>query len=117
MAGSGQRLNEVEFSSRDAWRAWLARHHETESEVWLVFRKGVEAAAGIGYDEAVEEALCFGWVDSLIKRLDDRRCPQVHAAKGEQPVVDGEPAAVAGSARARAAGSTRAGAGADGPQR
>jgi uncharacterized protein YdeI (YjbR/CyaY-like superfamily) len=55
------------------WRAWLADHHESESEVWLIFHKRHTGVASIPYGAAVDEALCFGWVDSLIKRLDDAR--------------------------------------------
>ena len=57
----------------DEWRRWLAKHHKSESEVWLVFHKQHTGVASITYLEALDEALCFGWVDSLIKRLDDRR--------------------------------------------
>lgn len=62
---------ELEVRSRQQWRDWLRRHHASESEVWLVFHKGTEAS--ISYVDAVEEALCFGWIDSIIKRLDDDR--------------------------------------------
>jgi uncharacterized protein YdeI (YjbR/CyaY-like superfamily) len=55
------------------WRKWLARHHASESEVWLVFHKRHTGRPSIDYGEAVDEALCFGWIDSLIKRLDDDR--------------------------------------------
>jgi uncharacterized protein YdeI (YjbR/CyaY-like superfamily) len=55
------------------WRAWLAKHHATESEAWLIFHKQHTGVASIDYKDALDEALCFGWVDSLIKRLDDRR--------------------------------------------
>jgi uncharacterized protein YdeI (YjbR/CyaY-like superfamily) len=57
----------------DQWRRWLAEHHDSESEVWLVFHKLHTGVASIDYKDALDEALCFGWVDSLIKRLDDRR--------------------------------------------
>jgi uncharacterized protein YdeI (YjbR/CyaY-like superfamily) len=57
---------------RDAWRLWLEEHHASETEVWLVFFKGERSV--LGYDAAVEEALCYGWVDGLIKRVDDERC-------------------------------------------
>lgn len=56
-----------------AWRRWLATHHATASEIWLVFHKAHTGVPAIEYDAAVEEALCYGWVDSLIKRLDDDR--------------------------------------------
>jgi uncharacterized protein YdeI (YjbR/CyaY-like superfamily) len=55
------------------WRRWLAEHHDSASEVWLVFHKQHIGVASIDYKDALDEALCFGWVDSLIKRLDDKR--------------------------------------------
>ena len=57
----------------DEWRDWLAEHHDSEAEVWLVFHKVHTGVASIDYFDALDEALCFGWVDSLVKRLDDRR--------------------------------------------
>ena len=57
----------------DQWRNWLAEHHASESEVWLIFHRQQTGVASIGYKDALDEALCFGWVDSLVKRLDDRR--------------------------------------------
>jgi len=55
------------------WRAWLARHHDSVPELWLIFHKQHTGVPSIDYQDALDEALCFGWVDSLIKRLDDRR--------------------------------------------
>jgi uncharacterized protein YdeI (YjbR/CyaY-like superfamily) len=55
------------------WRDWLAEHHASEAEVWLIFHKQHTGVASIDYKDALDEALCFGWVDSLVKRLDDRR--------------------------------------------
>jgi uncharacterized protein YdeI (YjbR/CyaY-like superfamily) len=57
----------------DQWREWLDEHHASESEIWLVFHKLHTGVASIDYKDARDEALCFGWVDSLVKRLDDRR--------------------------------------------
>jgi uncharacterized protein YdeI (YjbR/CyaY-like superfamily) len=59
--------------TREAWRRWLSTHHASEAEVWLVFPKRHTGVACLSYEDAVEEALCFGWIDSLIKRLDDAR--------------------------------------------
>ena len=56
-----------------AWRSWLAKHHRSESEVWLVFYKQHTGKPSIAYNDALDEALCFGWIDSLIARLDDAR--------------------------------------------
>ena len=55
------------------WRKWLAKNHASESEVWLIFHKQHTGIESIDYQDALDEALCFGWVDSLVKRLDDRR--------------------------------------------
>ena len=63
-------------TTRDEWRAWLAEHHDTEREVWLVSYKKHTGRPQIPYDDAVEEALCFGWIDSLVKTIDDERFAQ-----------------------------------------
>jgi uncharacterized protein YdeI (YjbR/CyaY-like superfamily) len=55
------------------WRRWLTERHASESEVWLIFYKHHTGVRSIDYKDALDEALCFGWVDSLVKRLDDRR--------------------------------------------
>jgi len=55
------------------WRAWLEQHHASSPGVWLVFNKQHTGRASISYLDALDEALCFGWVDSLIKRLDEAR--------------------------------------------
>jgi uncharacterized protein YdeI (YjbR/CyaY-like superfamily) len=57
----------------DQWRTWLDEHHDSASEVWLIFHKLHTGVRSISYLDALDEALCFGWVDSLVKRLDDRR--------------------------------------------
>ena len=66
-------LMTLEVRSRRQWRAWLARHHASSPGVWLVFFKAHTGVKSIGYEETVREALCFGWIDSLVKRLDDDR--------------------------------------------
>jgi len=53
------------------WRNWLARHHDTETELWLIFYKKSTGQPSLDYESAVEEALCFGWIDSIIKKLDE----------------------------------------------
>lgn len=59
--------------TRRQWRCWLAQHHAAQSEVWLVFKKRHTGQPPVSYEDAAEEALCFGWIDSVIKRLDDER--------------------------------------------
>jgi uncharacterized protein YdeI (YjbR/CyaY-like superfamily) len=55
------------------WRKWLADHHQTEPEVWLIFHKQHTGKPSVPYLDALNEALCHGWIDSLVKRLDDER--------------------------------------------
>jgi uncharacterized protein YdeI (YjbR/CyaY-like superfamily) len=57
----------------EQWRQWLDEHHDSESEVWLIFHKRHTRVPSIAYVDARDEAMCFGWVDSLVKRLDDSR--------------------------------------------
>jgi uncharacterized protein YdeI (YjbR/CyaY-like superfamily) len=59
--------------TRAAWRAWLERHHARKDEIWVVYFKRHTGKASVSYDEAVEEALCFGWIDGRVKRLDGER--------------------------------------------
>ncbi len=61
------------FSTREEWRAWLRRNHARETEAWLVLFKKGYSAGSLSYEEAVEEALCYGWIDGLLRRLDERR--------------------------------------------
>lgn len=61
----------LHFETRAAFRAWLEAHHGDHPPVWLRFYKKHTGRAQCTYDEAVEEALCFGWIDSLVRRLDE----------------------------------------------
>lgn len=61
------------FASRDQWRVWLERNHTREKEVWLIHYKKHTGKSGIAYEDAIEEALCFGWIDGLLQRIDEDR--------------------------------------------
>jgi uncharacterized protein YdeI (YjbR/CyaY-like superfamily) len=63
-------LDELVASSPAEWRAWLARHGASEPEVWLVIRHKNSTTPGVQYGEAIEHALCFGWIDSHARRRD-----------------------------------------------
>ncbi len=63
----------VELEDRADWRAWLERNHETAPGVWLVTWKKPTGKPRVDYDAAVEEALCFGWVDSKSRSVDIER--------------------------------------------
>lgn len=59
--------------TRKQWRRWLAKHHASSPGIWLVRHKQHTGLESMPYEELVREALCFGWIDSLVKRLDDDR--------------------------------------------
>jgi uncharacterized protein YdeI (YjbR/CyaY-like superfamily) len=63
-------MKQLYIKTRDEWREWLSEHHNTESEVWLVFFKKETGRPSVEYECSVEEALCFGWIDSIIKKID-----------------------------------------------
>jgi uncharacterized protein YdeI (YjbR/CyaY-like superfamily) len=66
-------MKTVEAKHRAEWRDWLAEHHDKETEIWLVYYKKGTGVASVDYESSVEEALCYGWVDSIIKKIDDRK--------------------------------------------
>jgi uncharacterized protein YdeI (YjbR/CyaY-like superfamily) len=63
----------LDIRNAERRRAWLGAHHASSAGVWLVFHKNHTGRASVPYEDAVRHALCFGWIDSLIKRLDDDR--------------------------------------------
>ena len=70
MAGN---LIMLDVRTRAAWRQWLAKRHASSPGIWLVRQKQHSGVKSMPYEDVVCEALCFGWIDSLIKRLDDDR--------------------------------------------
>ncbi|MCU0494806.1 MAG: YdeI/OmpD-associated family protein [Chloroflexaceae bacterium] len=66
----------LHVASRAEWRQWLAEHHATASEIWLVSYTAASGKPAIPYLHAVEEALCFGWIDGIAKKLDHERLAQ-----------------------------------------
>ena len=67
------KMKTVDARTLERWRSWLAKHHDSETEVWLIFHKPHTGMPSVAYEDAVDEALCYGWIDSLIKRIDDDR--------------------------------------------
>ena len=63
-------------TNRGEWRDWLKKHYKSEKEVWLVYYKKHTGKPRIPYNDTVEEALCFGWIDSTVKRIDEDRFAQ-----------------------------------------
>jgi uncharacterized protein YdeI (YjbR/CyaY-like superfamily) len=60
-------------ATRKEWRAWLKQNHAKVDEIWLVYYKRHTGKPSIGYVDSVEEAICFGWIDGIKKRMDDQR--------------------------------------------
>ena len=58
---------------RQSWHDWLVEHGSIENEVWLIYFKAGTGKASISYNDSLEEALCFGWVDSLIQKIDEEK--------------------------------------------
>src|SRR5216684_1760228 len=67
------KIKRLDFSSRKKWRAWLAKNHRVDNEIWLIYDKKLFQARGISYRDflgyVVEEAICYGWIDSRVKRI------------------------------------------------
>lgn len=61
------------FKDRSEWRRWLQRNHDSSSEIWILAFKRHTGVQSITYEEALEEALCYGWIDSRMKRIDEER--------------------------------------------
>lgn len=65
--------NSIHPTTRAAWRSWLEQHHTRTEGIWLISYKKATGKSRFDYDEAVEEALCFGWIDSKPNKLDEER--------------------------------------------
>jgi uncharacterized protein YdeI (YjbR/CyaY-like superfamily) len=75
--------------SRSEWRQWLLKNHEKEKEIWLVHYKKDSGKWTISYDEALEEALCFGWIDSTVKKVDeDSRAQRYTPRRNGSPISE-----------------------------
>ena len=74
-------LEQVYVADRAAWRRWLAANHASSPGIWLVFDKKSSRADRLAYVDAVEEALCYGWIDSTARTLDGTRYVQLMAPR------------------------------------
>ena len=73
--------NTLYVPDREAWRKWLEKNSGTEKEIWLIYYKKHTKKPSIPYNDAVEEALCWGWIDSLVRRVDDERYMQKYTPR------------------------------------
>ncbi|MFZ0211484.1 MAG: hypothetical protein WAL55_02140, partial [Candidatus Acidiferrales bacterium] len=65
-------LEIISFESAAAWETWLARHHAASSGIWLRFYKKGSGVVSVTHDEALDEALCYGWIDGQLQKHDDK---------------------------------------------
>jgi uncharacterized protein YdeI (YjbR/CyaY-like superfamily) len=75
------KYEQIYARDRNEWRAWLAQNHDSSSGILVVYYKTGSEKASVTYDEAVEEALCFGWIDSRVKSIDDERYMQLYTPR------------------------------------
>ncbi len=68
--------NTLYVTNRKKWRSWLVKNHKTQKEVWLIYYRKETGKSRISYDDAVLEALCYGWIDSIVKKVDKERFAQ-----------------------------------------
>jgi uncharacterized protein YdeI (YjbR/CyaY-like superfamily) len=66
-------IKQLYVADREQWRNWLSKNHATKAGIWLIFYKKEISKPTIEYEAAVEEALCFGWIDSIIKKIDGEK--------------------------------------------
>ncbi len=64
------------ITDRKVWRSWLKQNYKTAPEIWLIYPKKATGKPRIEYNDAVEEALCFGWIDNIVKKLDEEHTVQ-----------------------------------------
>lgn len=74
------------FANRDEWRDWLVQNHDIGKEIWIVYHKKKSRFKSVTYNEAVEEALCFGWIDSLVRPIDEERYMQKFTSRKKKSV-------------------------------
>ncbi len=79
-------MEELFFETRDNWRRWLEFNHDKSQGIWLVYYKKNTKIPSIAYAEAVEEALCFGWIDSKVQTIDELRYRQIFTPRNPKSV-------------------------------
>ena len=82
----GQTLN---VRTLAAWRAWLARNHSRKKQIWLIYHTKASGKSSLAYNDAVDEAICFGWIDSTVKKLGtDSRAQRFTPRRKGSPVSE-----------------------------
>jgi uncharacterized protein YdeI (YjbR/CyaY-like superfamily) len=79
-------LKKLQFKTRAAWRAWLEKNHSKSKGIWLVYFKKHSTKASVAYNDAVEEAICFGWIDSKVRTVDAERYMQIYTPRNKKSI-------------------------------
>lgn len=74
-------------TNRKGWRSWLAKNYNKEKEIWLIYYRKSSGKKRISYNDAVEEALCYGWIDSILKGIDEEKFAQRFSPRRKNSVL------------------------------
>jgi len=77
----------LHVTTREEWRKWLEENHDQADEIWLIYHNKKSGKPRIAYEEAVEEALCFGWIDSIIKSIDEFTAAQRYTPRRKKSIL------------------------------
>ena len=81
-----QITNPKHFKNRNEFRKWLEKNHDKQKELWILFYKVHTKKKSLRYAEAVEESLCFGWIDGIVKRIDDEKHAQRYTPRNPKSI-------------------------------
>ena len=74
-------------TNRKQWRSWLVKNHNKEKDIWLIYYRKSSGKKRIPYNDAVEEALCYGWIDSIVKKIDEQKFAQRFSPRRQNSVL------------------------------
>ena len=74
-------------TNRKQWRSWLVKNHNQEKDIWLIYYRKSSGKKRIPYNDAVEEALCYGWIDSIVKKIDEQKFAQRFSPRRSNSVL------------------------------
>jgi uncharacterized protein YdeI (YjbR/CyaY-like superfamily) len=95
ICGDGDRSDHARRANPADWRRWLAKHHASSPGIWLLRHKQHSGVDSMPYEDVVREALCFGWIDSLVKRVDETGYAiKVTPRRPDEQMVGHQPQAV-----------------------
>ena len=86
MSSFDSKLSEIHPKTRAGWRSWLKENHAKSNGVWLIYYRASTGKRRLAWEDAVREALCFGWIDSKVKPIDDERYKQVFTPRKPRSV-------------------------------